>query len=281
MGYIIEATGLTKRYGSVVALDHADFYMRSKLAALLGPNGAGKTTLIEGMLGLRRLDEGKVVILGEEVRGELPPRLARRVGVVLEGTSLLDNLTVRENLEFVASLSGVRISQRQVLEALEAVGIRELANRRYGKLSTGQRKRAEIASALLLEPELVILDEPESGLDPAARVELIHLFERLAKERGIAVLFSTHDMSLASRAWEVSVIVRGRVVASGPPLELASKFGGVWKARVTTADGVEKTLESSDLKTLLAALAGEGDVASVEIKPPDLFEAFRKLAGYA
>ncbi|MGC9050937.1 ABC transporter ATP-binding protein [Pyrobaculum sp.] len=281
MGYVIEATGLTKRYGNVVALNNTDFYMRSKLAALLGPNGAGKTTLIEGMLGLRRLDEGRVVILGEEVRGELPPRLARRVGVVLEGTSLLENLTVRENLELVASLSGVKIGPRQILGALEAVGIKELANRRYGKLSTGQRKRADIASALLLEPELLILDEPESGLDPAARVELIRLFEELVRERGIAVLFSTHDISLASRAWEVSVIVRGRVVASGTPYELVSKFGGVWKARVTTADGVEKTLEFSDLKTLLATLAGEGNVASVEIKPPDLFEAFRKLAGYA
>lgn len=104
--------------------------------------------------------------------------------MVLEGFSLMDTLTVVENLELAARLAGLRPSLRQILNALDKVGAKELARRLYGKLSTGQRRRVDIASALLGEPELLILDEPEAGLDPGARVELVALFEGLARGTG-------------------------------------------------------------------------------------------------
>lgn len=279
MEFVIEAVELRKRYGQTVALDGATLRVRRGLTALVGPNGAGKTTLIEGVLGLRKLDGGKVVILGEEVRGELPSKLAKRIGVVLEGSSLIDTLNVVENLELAATLSGVKVSFRQILNALDAVGARDLATRLYGKLSTGQRKRVDIAAALMTEPELLILDEPEAGLDPAARVELVNLLGEIAKG-GISVLFSTHDLSLASRAWDVAVIVKGRIVAQGAPLEIAKKYGGRWRVKIIER-GAERVFEVEDPRQLPDVLKDLGDAATVEVSPPDLFEAFKRLAGYA
>ncbi|AFA40712.1 ABC-type multidrug transport system, ATPase component [Pyrobaculum oguniense TE7] len=274
---VIEAVGVRKRYGGVVALDGVDFRARRGLTALVGPNGAGKTTLIEGLLGLRKLDEGRVWVLGEEVRGELPPGLARKIGVVLERMSLLDMLTAVENLQLVAELSGIRITRRDIFHALELVGAGDLAKRLYGDLSTGQRRKVDIAATLLGNPELVILDEPEAGLDPAARVELIELLGKLAKG-GLAVLFSTHDLALAAKAWEISVIIRGKVAASGRPEEVAQRYGGRWRVHYRLRHGEERVVELSDVGELPAALRDLHNVVSVEVKPPDLFEAFRKLA---
>jgi len=150
--YALEAIELRKRYGDVVALDGATLYVkRGVLMALVGPNGAGKTTLIEGVLGLRRLDGGKVVLLGREIKGELLRDVAKRLGLVLEGSSMFDELSLVDNLRLVASIIGFKPTLRQILNALDAVGIRELATRPYGKLSTGQRRRAEIAAAILTE----------------------------------------------------------------------------------------------------------------------------------
>ncbi len=280
MEFLIEAIDLRKRYGEVIALDGASLRVRRGVTALVGPNGAGKTTLIEGVLGLRRLDGGRVYLFGEEVRGELSSRIAKRIGVVLEGFSLMDTLTVVENLELAARLAGLRPSLRQILNALDKVGAKELARRLYGKLSTGQRRRVDIASALLGEPELLILDEPEAGLDPGARVELVALFEGLARGDGVSVLFSTHDLSIASRAWEVAVIVRGRVVEQGPPLEIARKYGGTWRVRARFSDGGEKVVEVGDLRDLPRVLEGLADAVFINVESPDMFNAFRKLAGY-
>jgi len=278
--YALEAIELRKRYGDVVALDGATLYVkRGVLMALVGPNGAGKTTLIEGVLGLRRLDGGKVVLLGREVKDELPRDVAKRLGLVLEGSSMFDELSLVDNLRLAASIVGFKPTLRQILNALDAVGIRELAARPYGKLSTGQRRRAEIAAAILTEPEFLILDEPEAGLDPAARVEMVKLLEGFAK-RGMTVLFSTHDLTVASQAWEVAVIVKGKVVAHGDPADIAAKHGGRWRIRAVLKDGRAEELEAQSPSELPQILQKLGEVKSLHVEPPTLLEAFKKLAGY-
>jgi len=278
MSFVLEAVDLHKRYGRVVALSGATLRVRrGVVTALVGPNGAGKTTLIESVLGLRALDSGFVMIFGEEVRGFLPRHIARRIGTVLEGYRLMDTLTVEENVRFAAELMGVRVSTRDVLEALDLVGARELAHRLYGKLSTGQRKKAEIAAAIVHKPEFIILDEPEAGLDPLARVELMENIVSLVKQ-GITVMYSTHDLSLAARySNEVAVIARGKVLAQGDPLELAVKFGGAWRVVARLSSGEVVTKEVGDVRSMGKVIEELGDVREVRVEPPSLEEAFRRL----
>jgi ABC-2 type transport system ATP-binding protein len=210
----IEVRGLRKAYENVQALDGVDLTVRrGEVLALLGPNGAGKTTLVEILEGHRRADAGELSVLGfDPGRRERPFR--ERIGIVLQQEGLEPEITVREAIE----LYGAAYARpRPAAEVMELVGLAHRADARAGTLSGGQRRRLDLALGICGDPDLVFLDEPTTGFDPAARRQSWDLIDRL-RALGKTILLTTHYMDEAQQlADRVVVISHGRVIAEGTP----------------------------------------------------------------
>jgi len=263
---------------------------RGELVSLLGPNGAGKTTTLEMVEGLRSPDSGSVRVLG------LPPRQARhRVGVQLQEGALYEELTCREILSFFARLYGYTLDAERLLRL---TGLGGLGGRRTGGLSGGQKRRLQLALALCNDPELVILDEPTTGLDPQSRRETWALVRRLHQE-GRTVLLTTHYIeeaeALASR---VIIIDQGQVIAEGSPVTLIAELGGAVTVGVLAAPdadlgslpGVDRAalegdrwrLRTGDAGTVLTALTarlGRDGLRGVTVQGPTLEDVFLARTG--
>lgn len=210
----IEARGLRKSYGTVQALDGVDLTVnRGEVLAILGPNGAGKTTLVEILEGHRRADGGDARVLGFDP-GRRERAFRERIGIVLQQEGLPDVITVREAIELYGAAYP---HPRPAAEVMELVGLADRAHVRAGTLSGGQRRRLDLALGICGDPELVFLDEPTTGFDPAARRQSWDLIERL-RSLGKTILLTTHYMDEAQQlADRVVVISRGRVIAEGTP----------------------------------------------------------------
>jgi ABC-2 type transport system ATP-binding protein len=210
----IEVRGLRKAYGEREALAALDLTVhRGELLAVLGPNGAGKTTLVEILEGHRRADAGDVRVLGFDP-AQRERDFRARIGIVLQETGIDPALTVREAIELYSSPYPHR---RPAAEAAELVGLADRMNARAGTLSGGQRRRLDLAVALAGNPELIFLDEPTTGFDPAARRQSWELIARL-RELGTTILLTTHYMDEAQHLADRVVVVRGgRVIAEGTP----------------------------------------------------------------
>ena len=211
---VSEVRGLTQRYGDKAAVAGVDLTVRpGEIFALLGPNGAGKTTTLEILEGYRKRDSGTVIVLGEEpTRGGLAWRA--RIGLVLQSSKLPEELTVTE---LVGRYAGYYPHPRDVGETIELVGLPGKHKARAGQLSGGQQRRLDVAIALVGDPDLVFLDEPTAGFDPAARRQASSMVENL-RALGKTVLLTTHYMDEAEElADRLAVIVEGRVVAEGTP----------------------------------------------------------------
>ncbi|MEV4143380.1 ABC transporter ATP-binding protein [Amycolatopsis sp. NPDC049691] len=219
---LIEVTDLRKRYGSRVAVDGVSFTVdRGEIFGILGTNGAGKTTTVECLQGLRRADAGEISVLGLDPAAERAA-LTRRVGVQLQESQLPAKLRVREALELFASFYP---DPADVDDLLDRLDLRDHARSCFGKLSGGQKQRVSIALALVGNPELAILDELTTGLDPHARRETWRLVEGV-RAAGVTVLLVTHFMDEAERLCDrVAVFDAGRVVATGTPAELRAAAG--------------------------------------------------------
>ena len=212
MEYAIETNGLSKRYGPVKAVDAVNLRVgRGEIYGFLGLNGAGKTTTIRALLGMIRPAAGSVRVLGEPVgpNGRGP---WRRVGHMVERPSAYPELTVRDNLEIARRLQGV--SEKGVTDrVIGLLNLGEYARRKAGTLSTGNLQRLALARALLHEPELIILDEPANGLDPAGVVEIRELLSGLAREKGVTVFMSSHILTEVDRlATRIGIIHKGRLI---------------------------------------------------------------------
>jgi ABC-2 type transport system ATP-binding protein len=208
----LSAVGLTKRYGPVVALDGVALRVeRGEIYGFLGLNGAGKTTTIRLLLGMVRPSEGHAEIFGVRV-GPQESTLWRRVGCLVESATAYPELTVRENLEIARRL--LHLEDRHAVDRVtERLGLREYAERRAGTLSLGNLQRLGLARALLHEPELLVLDEPANGLDPAGVVEVRDLLRALSQERGVTVFMSSHILTEVDRlATRIGVVHRGRML---------------------------------------------------------------------
>ena len=225
---IIKVRGLKKSYGDVIAVDGVDFDVkRGELFAFLGVNGAGKSTTINILCTLIGKDEGSVIIAGYDTDKD-GAEIRKRVGLVFQ-TGVLDGmLTVRDNLNVRASLYGLSGSDRRkaVGEVAEMFDLGDVMSRRYGRLSGGQRRRVDIARALIASPELLILDEPTTGLDPQTRKNVWNALAQLRKKRETTVFLTTHYMEEANRADSVTVIDAGKIVCKGTPSSLKSRFSG-------------------------------------------------------
>ncbi len=212
----ITTTGLAKRYGHLQAVKDLDLEVkRGEIYGFLGRNGAGKTTAIRMMLGLIHPDAGSVEVLGRRVHPGAAQALAR-VGYLVETATAYPNLTVRENLDIQRRLT--RSPASYVPEAIELMGLEINAERRAGVLSLGNKQRLSLARALLHRPELLILDEPANGLDPAGIVEVRELLRRLAAEEGVTVFVSSHILAeIAHLADRIGIVHQGRLVEELDP----------------------------------------------------------------
>ncbi len=225
---IVSVRNLTHRYGSRVALDDLSFDVApGTIFGLLGPNGSGKSTLFRILTTMMAPTSGRVTIAGfDAVRR--PDEVRRRIGVVFQSPSLDRKLTVRENLTALGRLYGLWGAhlQSRISETLERLGLADRAGELVETLSGGLRRRVEIARALLAGPSILLFDEPSSGLDPAARLELVSVIAGLRDHHGVTVLLATHVLEEAERCDRLLLLHHGRRVAEGTPAELKSRVGG-------------------------------------------------------
>ncbi len=232
---VISARGLHKSYGDLEAVRGIDLEVaRREVFAFLGPNGAGKTTTVEILEGYRERSAGEVTVLGVDP-ADAGRRWRQRIGIVLQECNMQPELTVRESLELYA---GYYESPRSVRETIELVGLQDAGDQRAGRLSGGQRRRLDVALALVGDPELLFLDEPTTGFDPSARRQAWEVIANL-RELGKTVFLTTHYMDEAQAlADRVAIIAAGRIVASGAPGELGGRAGAGSAISFRLPDGV-------------------------------------------
>ncbi|HKF81249.1 MAG TPA: ABC transporter ATP-binding protein [Thermoleophilaceae bacterium] len=220
----VSAHGLVKRYGEILAVDGIDFEVPAGVCfGFLGPNGAGKTTTMKMIYGLAEVDAGELSVLGLDVRRKRR-EVKARIGVVPQEQNLDRELTVRENLYVQALYHGLPADGR-IDELLDFTLLAGRADGKPAELSGGMKRRLLIARALVNRPELVVLDEPTTGLDPQARLAVWGLLDRLRSE-GVTLLVTTHYMEEAERICDRLVIMdEGRIVTEGAPRDLLERFG--------------------------------------------------------
>lgn len=228
MERIIEIEGLCKSFGDVKAVQNLSFQVKKgELFAFLGVNGAGKSTTISILCGQLAKDSGSVFVCGEDVEKGIG-EICRKLGVVFQSSVLDKALTVKDNLQSRAALYGItgKDFKNRLAELASLLDFENLLNRNVGKLSGGQRRRIDIARSLIHRPELLILDEPTTGLDPQTRKLLWDVVRGLREKEGMTVLLTTHYMEEAADADYVVIIDSGKISTEGTPLELKNKYTG-------------------------------------------------------
>jgi ABC-2 type transport system ATP-binding protein len=223
----IRARGLTRRFGELVAVDHVDLDVpRASVYGFLGPNGSGKSTTIRMLCGLLTPTAGEIEVLGLRIPEEAEA-LRRRIGYMTQKFSLFEDLTVRENLEFLAAVQGVpkEGAKARVDRLVDEFDFGDRQRQLAGTLSGGQKQRLALAGAIVHEPELLFLDEPTSAVDPESRRDFWDKLFELA-DAGTTLLVSTHYMDEAERCHRLAILDQGRLVASGTPAELTGALAG-------------------------------------------------------
>ena len=289
---VIDASGVRRRYGETVALDGVSFSVpEGEIFALIGPNGAGKTTLIRALFGTTDA-EGEISVFGQ------PPREVDRdrIGLLPQEFTPADRLTVRELLEYYA---GLYDESQDPDPILEDVGLADSADTFYENLSGGQKRRACVGTTLVNDPELLVLDEPTTGIDPTGRRDLWRLIERLA-DGGTTVVLTTHYMEEAEElADRVGMLSAGELVALGSPGELTAKYGGESRLRIETDDPaaaealseagyelldddrrVAVPAEATEIPAVVECLADSGvEYEGLSWRQPGLEDAYIALTG--
>jgi ABC-2 type transport system ATP-binding protein len=274
---VIEVAGLRKEYRRLrgrprVAVDGLDFAVpEGGVFGFLGPNGAGKTTTIRCLLGLVAPTAGTCRLLGTDVRGELQ-RVVGRVGAIVESPALFPTMSGRRNLELLGRLEG--IGPRRVTATLERVGLAERADDLVKRYSLGMRQRLGLAAALLKDPEVLILDEPANGLDPAGIKEVRELLRGLGGE-GRTVFVSSHLLSEVRQVCDqVAILARGRCVAAGPVAQVLSSARGVGLlVRLGDLERGRAVLAAAGIQT-----APNGEVLRVALPPEEAATVTKALA---
>jgi ABC-2 type transport system ATP-binding protein len=240
----IDVRGLTKSFGDKLAVDHVDLTVaRGEVCGFLGPNGSGKTTTIRLLCGLLAADAGEGTCLGYDIRREAR-RIKLRVGYMTQRFGLYEDLTIEENLDFVARVYRIGGRRARVRAALERLGLVERRRQLAGTLSGGWKQRLALAACLLHEPELLLLDEPTAGVDPAARRDFWREIHALASD-GITVLVSTHYMDEAERCHRLVYISYGRVLTAGTADEVVAHAGlRTWEVRGAALNAVLEAAEA-------------------------------------
>jgi len=278
----IEVRDLRKSYGEVEAVRGIDFHVaRGEIYGMLGPNGAGKTSTVEILEGYRTRSSGSVSVLGHDPQSRSRD-LRRRVGIVLQSSGIYSQVTVAE---IVAHFAGFYPRPRDVDEVIALVGLAEKRGERARRLSGGQRRRLDLALALIGDPELIFLDEPTTGFDPAARRTAWQTIRSL-KDLGKTVLLTTHYLDEAQElADRVAIIKGGQILAEGSPAQLG--VGGGSRYRVAyLRDGEPVISQTDDPTRLLHELTGEalaagGTLDGLSVTRPSLEEIYLELTADA
>ena len=246
---VIHTSGLTKRYGARIAVDALDLEVRrGEIFGLLGPNGAGKTTTVLMLLGLTEPSAGDVTVAGFDPRRE-PLQVKRRVGYLPDSVGFYGALTGRENLRYTARLNGMggRAAESRIDDVLGHVGLADRADDRADAYSRGMRQRLGLADALVKDPQILILDEPTTAIDPIGVVEILDLIRRLARDQGFAILLASHLLDqVQSVCHRVAIFDRGRIIGHGTVDDLAAEFG-------EATDRLEVGVETGDGAGAIAA----------------------------
>jgi len=298
----VETSELTHRYADRTALDAVNLTVGGGiLFALLGPNGGGKTTLFKILTTLLRPTQGVARVAGADVTAE-QAAVRSRIGIVFQHPSLDDKLSVRENLTHqghLYGLSGPSLRQRMA-EVLERFGLADRIADRVETLSGGMQRRVELAKSLLHKPSVLILDEPSTGLDPAARSSLMEGLQELRTRDGVTCLLTTHLMEEADRCDRIAILDRGKLVAQGAPDELKATIGGD-VVTITCRDGVRVAAAAKEKFNVAAEFvegavrierdrghqfvpqlveAFPGEIESVTVGKPTLDDVFLHLTGH-
>lgn len=224
---MIKLTNVVKNFGKVEAVKGINLEVeKGSLFAFLGENGAGKSTTLSMICTESEPTSGEIFIADEKLTFKNRKSFRQKLGVVFQENVLDDLLTVRENLYNRASLYGktkAEITERLALVS-SIMGIEDILNRRFGKLSGGQKRRAEIARAIMHDPEILLLDEPTTGLDPKTRVSVWKIIDYLREELGMTVFLTTHYLEEAKDADQLAVIHKGKIIAQGTPANIRSRF---------------------------------------------------------
>lgn len=297
---VLSAQGLTKRFGKREAVANVSFEVYAgEVFGFLGPNGAGKTTTIRMLVGLARPDRGKVTIRGLDIARDFRKAMAH-VGCIVESPDLYRYLTGRENLLHFARMLGDGAAAR-IPDLARVVALEERLDEKVSTYSLGMRQRLGIAQALLGSPDLLILDEPANGLDPAGIREIRLLVRRLAAEHGISVFVSSHLLSEVEQMCDrIAIIHRGRTLAAGTVEDLVGRAGGRLRFRVTPVGKAAETIgrfaeegqvevtegvvlariDSTRVPEAVAALTAEGVlVFAIEQQSTTLEEIFLAITG--
>ncbi|MEU8029953.1 ABC transporter ATP-binding protein [Streptomyces sp. NPDC049099] len=274
----VDVRGLRKRYGGVTAVDGLDLGIRrGEVFGLLGPNGAGKSTTVEILQGNRSRDGGEVSVLGADpATGTRAWR--SRVGIVWQDESAPAELTVRETVRHFARYYP---RPRDPQEVIRLVGLDTKADSRVKALSGGQRRRLDVALGVIGDPELLLLDEPTTGFDPAARRQFWDLIRLLAGD-GTTILLTTHYLEEAETlADRLAVVARGRVVAEGTPAELRRRYGGEATVTWTEPDGSPGAEHTATPTRTVAALMRrfDGEIPALTVTRPTLEDVYLRLTG--
>ena len=245
MEKIIETEGLKKYFGKVKAVDGISISVKKgELFGFLGVNGAGKSTTINMLCTLFAPTDGKARICGFDLVKDAE-QIKRKIGIVYQNNCLDERLTVKENLLVWSSLYGLtnREQKTRLIEICDILELNDILEKRFGKLSGGQKRRCEIAKALMHRPEILFLDEPTTGLDPATRKSVWETVEKLRREMGMTVFLTTHYMEEAARATGIAIIDGGRLRETGTPFVLKERYASD-KLNLIPKEGNEEMLSS-------------------------------------
>ena len=254
---VIDVAHLTKKFGDRVVVDDLALKVpRGAIYGFLGPNGSGKTTTIRMVCGLLKPDAGEGRVLGYDVI-EQSGKIKERVGYMTQKFSLYEDMSIRENLEFVARLYGLDRRNERVADALEKLGLAERAEQLAGKLSGGWKQRLALAACMIHEPELLLLDEPTAGVDPKARRDFWDNIRRFA-QHGVTTLVSTHYMDEAVQCDSIAYIAYGKKLIDSPTADIPKQIGlSCWRIAGRPLQAAQDQLEKSPGVELVARFGAE------------------------
>lgn len=284
MENLIKIENLCKSFGDVKAVNNLSFNVKKgELFAFLGVNGAGKSTTINIICGQLKKDGGSVEICDTSIDKD-PDKIKRSLGVVFQNSALDKDLTVKDNLESRAALYGIcgKDFQKRLAELVKLLDFGELLNRTLGKLSGGQKRRIDIARALIHRPEILVLDEPTTGLDPQTRKLLWQVVSDLRKNDGLTVFLTTHYMEEAADADYVVILDHGSISAEGTPLELKNKYTGDYITIYNAAESDIKKLGApyeSLRDAFRVSVANTAEATGLILKYPEIFKDYEITKG--
>ena len=278
---IIQVRDFTKKYNDLTAVNHISFQVeKGTLLGFLGVNGAGKTTVINMLATLLTPDGGSAEICGETL-GKDNQNIRRKIGIVYQQNCLDDILTVRENLICRGILHGAsrQEAKTQCQKLSEILKLGDILKSKYRTLSGGQKRRAEIAAALMHTPELLFLDEPTTGLDPATRQDVWGIIEELRKNEKMTVFLTTHYMEEAAGADQIIIMDHGNIIDQGTPFVLKEKYASD-KLRLFYKSGKEEVIPvASTLKALPLIQEAEGEINGFEVIQGNMDDVFLNAVG--